>query len=49
MDKLIGWIFLIVGLFFTMSALGAPWFGKMGEWGMAIGFILIGLIKLTKR
>ena len=48
MEKLVNWIFLIVGIALLLPLVGVA-LGGADAWILAIGLLLVGLIKLMKK
>lgn len=48
MDKLIGWIFLIIGILMLLPLIGVA-LGSVSGWLVTIGFLLVGIIWITKK
>jgi len=48
MDKLVAWIFIIIGILMLLPLLSLN-IGTVGEWLIMLGFLVIGIVKLTSK
>ena len=48
MDKLVAWIFIIIGILMLLPLIGVA-IGTVGDWLMMLGFLVIGIVKLTAK
>ena len=48
MHKLTGWIFLVIGILMLLPLIGVG-LGEVGTWLITLGFLVIGIIKITAK
>lgn len=48
MEKLVAWIFIIIGILMLLPLIGVA-VGSVGEWLVMLGFLVIGIVKLTAK
>lgn len=51
MKTLIGWIFIIIGVLMLLPLIGLTFLqsGSIDTWLIMLGFLIIGIIKLTTK
>ncbi len=48
MNKLIGWIFLIIGILMLLPLIKVS-VGMIGDWLVVLGYLVIGIVWLTGK
>ncbi len=46
MNKLIGWIFIIIGVIMLLPLLNLTFLGTAGDWLVMLGYLVIGIMWL---
>ena len=49
MDKLVGWIFIILAVIMLLPLIGLTFLASVESWLIMLGFLLIGILKLTGK
>lgn len=49
MDKIVAWIFIIIGIIMLLPLLGLDFLGTAEAWLMMLGFLIIGVLKLVSK
>ncbi len=49
MEKLISWIVLIIGVILVLPLLGLTFLADYQNWLIAIGVLVIGIVRLVKK
>ena len=49
MDKLVAWIFIIIGVIYLLPLITLTFLGEIGDWLIMLGFLVIGIVKLTAK
>ena len=49
MEKLVNWIILIIGILLILPLIGVASLAGIDAWLIAIGVLLIGLVRLFKK
>jgi len=49
MHKLVGWIFLIIGIIYLLPLIGLTFLqsGSIDQWLVMLGFLIIGIVKIS--
>jgi len=48
MNKLIGWIFLIIGILMLLPLIGVA-LGSISEWLVMLGYLIVGIVWITGK
>lgn len=49
MNKVIAWIFIIIGIIMLLPLIKVDVLGTAGNWLMMLGFLIIGILKLVSK
>jgi len=49
MDKLVAWIFIIIGVLMLLPLISLTFLESVDQWLIMLGFLVIGIVKLTAK
>jgi len=49
MDKIVAWIFIIIGILYLLPLISLTFLETIDMWLIMLGFLVIGILKLTAK
>jgi len=49
MDKIVAWIFIVIGILYLLPLISLTFLETIDMWLIMLGFLVIGIVKLTAK